>query len=277
MLNRTIHSGIRLCHKLLPSHPVASTHLAAAAAGRSPNRAMQSARVAEAPQAAAARRKVRGVVFDMDGTLTVPVIDFQYMRQRAGVGPTGDILDIISSWPPEEQQRAHQAIQEVEEQALRDMQAMPGLVELCSHLDELGIPRGLITRNVLRSVHYFHEHHLLLPPFLPAISRECQFPYKPSPAALLHICDTWKIAPEECVMVGDSAKDDVVCGNRAGAVTVLLNTEGRPTDDLTGECKPTAVVASLTELLVLLREQFELLPPAGLQEHEQQEMQQQSG
>lgn len=39
-----------------------------------------------------------------------------------GVGPTGDILDIINSWPPEEQQRAHQAIQEIEEQALRDMQ-----------------------------------------------------------------------------------------------------------------------------------------------------------
>lgn len=56
------------------------------------------------------------------GTLTVPVIDFQYMRQRAGVGPTGDILDIISGWAPEEQQRAHQAIQEVEDQALRDMQ-----------------------------------------------------------------------------------------------------------------------------------------------------------
>jgi HAD superfamily hydrolase (TIGR01549 family) len=64
------------------------------------------------------------------------------------------------------------------------------------------------------SVHYFHEHHLPVPPFLPAISRECEFPYKPSPAALLHICDTWGIAPEECIMVGDSAKDDVVCGNR---------------------------------------------------------------
>ncbi|WIA31511.1 hypothetical protein OEZ86_002403 [Tetradesmus obliquus] len=165
----------------------------------------------------------------MDGTLTVPVIDFQYMRQRVGVGPTGDILDIISSWPAEEQQRAHQAILEIEEQALRDMQAMPGLLELCSHLDDSGIPRGLITRNVLRSVHYFHEHHLPVPPFLPAISRECEFPYKPSPAALLHICNTWGIAPEECIMVGDSAKDDVVCGNRAGAVTVLLDTEGRTT------------------------------------------------
>lgn len=27
------------------------------------------------------QRTIKGVVFDMDGTLTVPVIDFQYMRQ----------------------------------------------------------------------------------------------------------------------------------------------------------------------------------------------------
>jgi hypothetical protein len=32
----------------------------------------------------ALRRPIRGVVFDMDGTLTVPVIDFQYMRQVGG-------------------------------------------------------------------------------------------------------------------------------------------------------------------------------------------------
>jgi len=52
----------------------------------------------------------------------VPVIDFQYMRQRAGVGPTGEILDIISSWTPEKKQEALEAIAEVEEQALQDMQ-----------------------------------------------------------------------------------------------------------------------------------------------------------
>lgn len=38
------------------------------------------------------------------------------------------------------------------------LQAMPGLVELCTYLDSQGIPRGLITRNVLRSVHFFHDN-----------------------------------------------------------------------------------------------------------------------
>eukprot|EP00879_Flechtneria_rotunda_P019666 GHRR01020664.1.p2 GENE.GHRR01020664.1~~GHRR01020664.1.p2 ORF type:complete len:143 (+),score=52.59 GHRR01020664.1:147-575(+) len=65
---------------------------------------------------------IRGVVFDMDGTLTVPVIDFQYMCQCAGVGPTGDILDVIKTFPPEQQRQALQAIAKVEKQALRDME-----------------------------------------------------------------------------------------------------------------------------------------------------------
>lgn len=64
----------------------------------------------------------------------MPVIDFQYMRQRVGVGPTGDILDIISSWPPEEQARAHAAIAEIEDQALLDMKVGIGISFLISLL-----------------------------------------------------------------------------------------------------------------------------------------------
>ena len=77
------------------------------------------------------------------------------------------------------------------------------------HYHRCAMCRGLITRNVLRSVDHFHANHFPLPAFLPAISRECGHPYKPSPAALLHICSSWGIHPTECIMIGDSAKDDV--------------------------------------------------------------------
>eukprot|EP00878_Enallax_costatus_P042431 GHUV01049790.1.p2 GENE.GHUV01049790.1~~GHUV01049790.1.p2 ORF type:complete len:167 (+),score=30.95 GHUV01049790.1:1169-1669(+) len=157
------------------------------------------------------------------------------------------------------------------------MQTMPGLVDLCTFLDSKGVPRGLITRNVLRSVHFFHQNHMPLPPFVPAISRECQFPYKPSPEALLHICETWGIVPSEVIMIGDSAKDDVVCGNRAGAVTILLDTEGRYNDPalFQGECKPTVIAKSLAEVHDLLQSTFELLPPQGLHDKEQKQLEQQ--
>ncbi len=76
---------------------------------------------------------------------------------------------------------------------------------------------------MIQGADYFNSVHFPHAPFLPAITRDCPFAYKPSPEALLHICDTWGIPPGVCMMVGDSVKDDIVCGNRAGAITVLLD------------------------------------------------------
>lgn len=47
-----------------------------------------------------------------------------------------------------QQEAAHAAIAEIEAQALRDMQLMPGVLELSQKLDERGVPRALVTRNV---------------------------------------------------------------------------------------------------------------------------------
>lgn len=83
------------------------------------------------------RARLRGVVFDMDGTLTVPAIDFaamykavlgedEYCRIKAE-NPSGiDILHQIESWIPEKKRRAHETIAEYERQALDRLQIMPG-------------------------------------------------------------------------------------------------------------------------------------------------------
>lgn len=81
--------------------------------------------------------RLRGVVFDMDGTLTVPVIDFPAMykavlgeeRYRAIKlkSPSGiDILHHIESWSPEEQQKAYGIIADFERDGLDRLQIMPG-------------------------------------------------------------------------------------------------------------------------------------------------------
>ncbi|DBB05600.1 TPA: hypothetical protein ACH3X1_012544 [Trebouxia sp. C0004] len=89
------------------------------------------------------RKVVKGFIFDMDGTLTVPVIDFAEMRRRCGV-MTGDVLDTIAGWPAEKQLVANQAIREVEQEALQHMQLMPGLLDLCSFLEAQGLPRQVV-------------------------------------------------------------------------------------------------------------------------------------
>ena len=110
------------------------------------------------------------------------------MRRRIGIPPGGDILDIINAWPEAERQRAHQHIQDVEREALEKMQLYPGIEDLCRYLDERQVPRAIVTRNVASTLEFFHQFHWRRDPFSPAISREFT-PYKPNPAALLHICE----------------------------------------------------------------------------------------
>jgi HAD superfamily hydrolase (TIGR01549 family) len=213
----------------------------------------------------APRRVVRGVVADMDGTLTVPCIDFAAMRRAVGID-TGDILTTIDGWADEARRAAaYAAIAAVEEQALANMQCMPGVREFAQLLDGAGVPRALLTRNVSSSVEFFHRNHFDLPPFFPALSREWT-PYKPAPDAILHIAEQWGCPPSEVVMIGDSAKDDVVAGNRAGAVTILLDTEsewaGGGDARLVGELRPHFYCTSLAEAAAVLRERLELRPPA---------------
>ncbi|XP_073106237.1 haloacid dehalogenase-like hydrolase domain-containing protein At2g33255 isoform X5 [Elaeis guineensis] len=163
------------------------------------------------------RATLRGVVFDMDGTLTVPVIDFAAMY-RAVLGDEGlaaaraaspsgsvDVLHHIEKWAPPEQQKAYEIITHFERQGLDRLQIMPGATELCEYLDSKKIRRGLITRNIKAAVDLFHQRFGMK--FIPALSREFR-PYKPDPAPLLHICSTWGIPPSEVMMIGDSPRDD---------------------------------------------------------------------
>ncbi|KAE8076145.1 hypothetical protein FH972_014810 [Carpinus fangiana] len=216
------------------------------------------------------RARLRGVVFDMDGTLTVPAIDFAAMykavlgddefRRIKAENPCGiDILHHIENWNPDKQLKAYETIADYERQGLDRLQIMPGAAELCGFLDSKKMRRGLITRNVKASVDLFHQRFGMK--FQPALSREFR-PYKPDPAPLLHICSAWEVLPNEVMMVGDSLKDDVVCGKRAGAFTCLLDETGRydSPDYAAVNLKPDFKVSSLAEVHSLLEEHFDLAP-----------------
>ena len=62
----------------------------------------------------AARRRLVGAVFDMDGTLTVPNLDFQEMYRRVGC-ETKDILSEIETWPEDRRARANAIVHEMEQ------------------------------------------------------------------------------------------------------------------------------------------------------------------
>jgi phosphoglycolate phosphatase-like HAD superfamily hydrolase len=142
-------------------------------------------------------------------------------------------------------------------QALKDMKVMPGVAELATLLDSVGVPRALVTRNVLKSVHHFHsEVFQERAPFSPALAR-CFRPYKPYPDSILHVCETWNISPENCVMIGDSAKDDIVCGKRAGSHTILIDVlKSVDRERLPDEQQPSFHVHSMHDVAQVLQNHF---------------------
>eukprot|EP00397_Hematodinium_sp_SG-2012_P035041 GEMP01037642.1.p1 GENE.GEMP01037642.1~~GEMP01037642.1.p1 ORF type:complete len:501 (+),score=72.38 GEMP01037642.1:109-1503(+) len=96
------------------------------------------------------------VVFDMDGTLTVPgQIDFKLIRKLVEV-PEGDILTAIEAKPSqEERDRCVKIVEEMELAAFTDAQIRPGVKDELQRLKKRGIKLALLTRNMSKCVDIF--------------------------------------------------------------------------------------------------------------------------
>ena len=66
--------------------------------------------------------EVRGVIFDMDGTLTIPVLNFLEMKAALGLAPNQDILPTVQTYPPAERAKAMAIIEKFEDEGIRKMQ-----------------------------------------------------------------------------------------------------------------------------------------------------------
>ena len=66
--------------------------------------------------------EIKGVIFDMDGTLTLPVLDFKGMLESLGLAPGTDILPTVQKYSPEERAKAMAIIEEYEKDGLRKLQ-----------------------------------------------------------------------------------------------------------------------------------------------------------
>lgn len=102
-------------------------------------------------------RQLLAVVFDMDGTLTLPTLDFAEMKRRIGVPLTSDILGSVNAMSAKDRARSMAVIEEMEDEANRRLQLQPGTVDLLHFLAQYGLHRALMTRNSEKSVRVFME------------------------------------------------------------------------------------------------------------------------
>jgi len=206
--------------------------------------------------------KVKGIVFDLDGTLTIPNIDFSRMRSLLNIPGSGDILKIIHQYPYEKQQEAFKIIEKVEAEAYETLQFQPGLFETINALMQKNLHLGILTRNSRKCTEIFLQKFSLTMShscFDPIVTRETQMmsrddecQVKPHPFGLLHISKSWNIDPrEDLLMVGDHFVD-VQCGKAAGCATCLLSESYPTASDSSIVEKPDFVIKNLKELIDIL-------------------------
>jgi HAD superfamily hydrolase (TIGR01549 family) len=161
---------------------------------------------------------IRGICFDLDGTLVDSRLDFDAMRREMELPPEMPILEALVRLPAPHAQRCEEILHRHELAGAERAAVLPGVAELLAVLKARGIHSAIVTRNS-RQITDITLRRLDLPIEL-SLTRD-DGPIKPDPWAILHVCRQWGISPAESVMLGDY-KFDVACGHSAGSRTVLL-------------------------------------------------------
>ena len=172
-------------------------------------------------------REKQHYIFDMDGTLTVAVHDFEHIRKALDLPSDQPILEAISRRPEEEQRELNRQLDELELVYAREARQQPEAENLLSALCNAGCSLGILTRNSTELalvtletcglLRFFHEDAIL--------GRDRCDP-KPSPDGIFHLLQLWGTGTEQAVMVGDF-RFDLEAGRAAGITTIHLNTDGQ--------------------------------------------------
>ncbi len=168
-------------------------------------------------------------VFDMDGTLTLGIHDFEAIRVELGL-PIGEpILESLvklEQTDPAAAAEKHQRLGEIELEIAQQSSVQTGAGELLEWLKSRQVPMGVLTRNskpvayetlkACNLLDFFEPDHIL--------SRDC-CPPKPQPDGILKLLGLWGKQPSEAVMVGDY-HFDLEAGRNAGTATVYIDPTG---------------------------------------------------
>ncbi len=127
----------------------------------------------------------------------------------------------------------------------------PGVVALLTHIKQLDLPMVLVT----------NKPFAFVPPLLKALGIEHFFSLmlggdsltekKPSPQPLLHGAQYLQMAPQDCLMVGDSLAD--FKSARAASMPILLLEQGYNQGVNLSNLKPDYLLADINQLIGLIK------------------------
>ncbi|RKX78356.1 MAG: hypothetical protein DRP87_06550 [Spirochaetes bacterium] len=170
-------------------------------------------------------RVILGVLFDFDGTLTLPgSIDFSWIRKAMGCPEGESILDFLSRISDKRQkEEAQRILEEKETEAAEKSRPRPGACGFVNKLKKRGVPVGIITRNSRKNVERSFENvnDLDVSSFEIVLTRDDEIPFKPDPEGIYKAAETFGCEPTAIAVVGDH-RYDLEAAEAAGALSVLM-------------------------------------------------------
>lgn len=173
------------------------------------------------------RLAIRGLIFDLDGTLVDSGLDFDAMRGEMGIEPGHSILEAIASFDGERAAACHAILHRHESEGVQRATLMPGVRSLLARAAAHGWRQAVLTRNSrAMSLATLKKFEIDCDPLL---ARD-DAPAKPDPAAVWRICNYWGVSPAEVAVIGDY-RYDLLAARNAGARSVLV-AGGRNVDEI---------------------------------------------
>lgn len=214
--------------------------------------------------------RLRAAVFDFDGTLARPALDFPLMKRRIGelastligtpVIPGGlpalewiEALCVLmtSAQAADFRRNSHSLIEGMEREAAARTSLFEFVRPMLSRLSERGVALAVITRNSRQAVEaVFPDASRYLAAVL---AREDVAAVKPDPAHLLSALGLLDASPGEALMVGDHPLD-VLTARRAGVLAGAVASGETPLSELQ-EAGPDFLAMDARELFERLEAQ----------------------
>ncbi len=165
-------------------------------------------------------------IFDLDGTLTIAVHDFNAIREELGIPEGQPIIKTLESLPLKESRNKKKKLQEIEEKLALNASPAPGVEKLLETLNSQNYFFGILTLNTrenawttlkaLGLTEYFKKESV--------IGRWCAEP-KPSPNGIKKLLNHWNVYANDALIVGDYLYDLQV-GRAAEIATVHVDPSG---------------------------------------------------
>ena len=194
--------------------------------------------------------KVKGVIFDMDGLMfdteriwdqfwspccrkmSLPDPPPEFYSNGRGLAGEHQLQYIAGYYGDKAEELLHAVWAYGGEQIKKGVPCKPGLKELLSYLEDLGMPRIVASSSPRTMVElnlqttgtarYFHD----------VVSGTEVAHSKPAPDTFLLAAQKLRLAPKDCLVLEDSF-NGIRAGRAAGCVTVMVPDLMQPTEEIT--------------------------------------------